>query len=77
MSVCNTYSGDDNFTTFSAVVYFAGLALGVDVFRMGDALKEELADNVECSCPDSCKIKDNELLQRATFLFFVTTQNAM
>ena len=44
---------------------------------MGDALKEELPNNSECSWPDSSKIKDNEQLQKATFLFFVTTQNAM
>ena len=61
MSVCNTYSGKDNLTTFSGVVYLCtGLSFTeVDVCRMGDALKEELLDNVECSWPDSCKIKDN------------------
>ena len=68
MSVCNTYSGKDNFTTFLGVVYFAGLAFtGVDVCRMGEALKEELPDNFECSWPDSCKIKDNDLLQKERF----------
>ena len=75
VSVCNTYSGEDNFTTFSGLVYFAGVAFtGVEVCRMGDSLMEELPEDFESSWPDSCKKKIMNYCKMQHF-FFSLTQN--
>lgn len=68
--VCNTYSGNDNFTTFSGVVYFAGFAFKlVDVCCIGDSLIEEFS-KFDSSWTDCCNIKDNELVENAKFIFY-------
>lgn len=76
VSVCNTYYGNNNFTTFSGVVYFAGFAFkGVNVCCIGDSLIEEFS-KFNSSWTDCCNKKDNELVESAKFFFFIVLRKS-